>query len=179
MISGIGPLHTDMSPTVTVMSPIARKCAIIYKVKSERMVGIFMVKSIKKSVILVMGLIFMFAAVACSSEVASRVDKNADTAEITAEWDYDHAIQGGENVARYTTDKDEDLPHFTSDGQTFTFNIVPENVYTGTVTVNEDGSYKLTKGESADGPSITAIIEGNSLTVQVNEDNAVIFVVKE
>ena len=133
-----------------------------------------MTKGSKTALVLVLSLVLMLGFVSCV--VKSKVNENAPAAAITSEWVYDHATRDGENVPRYLGDKDEDLPHFWSDGQTFKFNITPGKEYTGTVEVENDGSYKLYKnGEEM---YVKATITGNALTLKVGKNNTVVFVAK-
>lgn len=138
-----------------------------------------MVRSLKKTFATVMCAFILIACAACSLSVDSKVDKKTDKADITSAWTFDHAVNKGKNVPRLATDTDNDpkIPHFSSDGKTFTFNITSKNTYNGTVTDNGDGTYTLTYRE--DKPKIKAVIEGNSLTVEVSADSSVVFVVKK
>ena len=125
------------------------------------------------ALVIVFTLIFSFTACA----VKSKVNEDAPQASITDEWTFDHATNKGENVPRYLFDKDEDLPHFSSDGTNFTLNIVPGKIYSGTVEKIDDGNYILHK-EGSD-KSVNVSIAGNSLTVHVSDDTNVVFVVKK
>ena len=122
----------------------------------------------------VISLIVLIACVSCA--VASQVNENSKTAPITSKWTFDHATNGGKNIQRLLFDKEENLPHFTSDGQNFRFNITAANEYTGTVTQNDDGSYTLCKDGDPE-KAIRASITGNALTVYTSEDSTVVFVV--
>lgn len=133
-----------------------------------------MTKGSKTALVLILSLVLMLGVVSCA--VKSKVDENAATAPITSEWSYDHATKDGNNVPRYLGDKDEEMPHFWSDGESFKFNITPGKEYTGSVVVENDGSYKLYKnGEEM---YIKATISGNSLTLHVGKNNTVVFVAK-
>jgi hypothetical protein len=133
-----------------------------------------MSKGYKRLIVPVISLVILIACVSCA--VISKVNENAKTAPITSKWTFDHATNKGENVPRHMFDRDEDLPHFSSDGETFTFNIVPGSVYTGTITQNDNGSYTLINNGNEDKP-IIAEITGNALTIIINDDTNVVFVV--
>jgi hypothetical protein len=133
-----------------------------------------MSKGYKRMIVPVISLVVLIACVSCA--VASKVNENSKTAPITSKWTFDHATNNGKNVQRNIFDKEEDLPHFSSDGETFEFNIVPGNVYTGEVELNDDGSYKLYKTGNSE-KSIRAAITGNALTVYITDDTTVVFVV--
>ncbi|SCW26818.1 hypothetical protein SAMN02910456_00153 [Ruminococcaceae bacterium YRB3002] len=135
-----------------------------------------MIKTIKKFAVVTVCLFALVAFAGCAEE--SKVDESADTADITAEWTFDHAVSGGEDVPRYSNTSDKDLPHFSTDGETFTFNIVPDKTYTGRIEDNGDGTYTLINPNNED-KTISAKITGNSLTITINEENSVTFVVKE
>ena len=138
-----------------------------------------MINVLKKTSAVILCAFILIACVACSLDEKSKVDRNAGKADITSTWTFDHAVNKGKNVPRLATDKDEDpnIPHFSSDGKTFTFNIRAKNTYKGTVTDNGDGTYTLTYRE--DKPKVKAVIEGNSLTIVVSENSSVVFVVKK
>jgi hypothetical protein len=133
-----------------------------------------MSKGYKRLIVPVISLVILIACVSCA--VISKVNENAKTAPITSKWTFDHATNKGENVPRHMFDRDEDLPHFSSDGETFTFNIVPGSVYTGTISQNEDGTYTLINNGNEDKP-IKATVNGNALTIIINENTNVVFVV--
>lgn len=133
-----------------------------------------MVKGLKKAIVLIISVVVLMCCASC--EAKSKVDKDAETAPITSEWSYDHAMNKGENVPRYMFDSDKNLPHFSSDGETFTMNIVPGKEYSGTVVANDDGSYSIYNNGT--GQPILVTIEGNSLTVHINDDTSVTYVVK-
>ncbi len=133
-----------------------------------------MTKGSKTAIVLILSLVLMLSVVSCVKN--SKVNENAPTAPINSEWSFDHASKDGENVPRYLGDKDDDLPHFWSDGETFRFNITPGKEYTGTVSLENDGTYKLYRdGEKM---YVTAVIKGNSLTLKVGKNNTVVFVTK-
>ncbi|MBR3142514.1 MAG: hypothetical protein IKF09_05095 [Clostridiales bacterium] len=133
-----------------------------------------MTKGSKTALILILSLVLMLGFVSCV--VKSKVNENAAPAPLTSEWTYDHATRDGENVPRYLGDKDEELPHFWSDGETFKFNITPGKEYTGTVVNEGDNNYRLYRnGEEM---YIKASITGNSLTLKVGKNNTVVFVTK-
>ena len=134
-----------------------------------------MSKVLKKISAIVITFTLLFSLAAC--QVKSKVDEDAPQASITDEWTYDHATNKGEYVPRFLFDSDSKLPHFKSDGTNFTLNIVPDNVYTGTVEKIDDGNYVLHK-EGSD-KTLDVSIAGNSLTLHVSEDTNVVFVVKE
>lgn len=139
-----------------------------------------MVGSLKKMYVVVLCAVVMIAACACKpKEAASKADTSADKAPITSEWVFDHAVSNGKYVSRLASSKEEDanIPHFKTDGKTFTFNLTEKNTYTGTVEDNGDGTYSLVK--SADKPKLKVTIEGNALTVHVSDASNVVFVVKK
>ncbi len=129
---------------------------------------------LKKIIVLVISMVVLFSCVSCAAKSNSA---NSDAAPITSEWTYDHAVNKGNLVSRTSTDRDEDLPHFSSDGKTFSFNIVSGKTYTGTVEANDDGTYTLRNG-SGKGDPITVTIEGDSLTVHISDNTSVTFVTK-
>jgi hypothetical protein len=133
-----------------------------------------MPKGYKRMIVPVISLIILIACVSCA--VASKVNENAQTAPITSKWTFDHATNDGKNVHRYLFDKEEDLPHFSSDGENFRFNITPGNEYTGTIELNDDGTYTLYRNGDKD-KRIRASITGNALTVYTTDDSTVVFVV--
>ena len=117
-----------------------------------------MVNTCKKVCAVIMCALILAACAAClARKEDSKVNAGADKAPITSEWIYDHAVSGGKYVPRLSTDKEDDpkIPHFKTDGKT----------------------YSLSK--SGNQNKLLVKIEGNSLTVQVNENNCVVFVVKE
>ena len=133
-----------------------------------------MTKGSKTALVLVLSLVLMLGVVSCV--VKSKVDENAPLASIDSEWSYDHATKDGGNVPRYLGDKDEEIPHFWSDGENYRFNITPGKEYTGTVECVKEGSYKLYR----DGKEmyINATISGNAPTLHVGKNNTVVFVTK-
>ena len=133
-----------------------------------------MPKGYKRMIVPVISLIVLIACVSCA--VASQVNENSKTAPITSKWTFDHATNDGKNIQRSLFDKEEDLPHFSTNGETFRFNITTANEYTGTVTVNDDGTYTLSKDGDPE-KSIQASITGNALTVYTSEDSTIVFVV--
>ena len=127
------------------------------------MSGIF-----KKIIAVVLTLTVLMGFTACKAK--SKVNVNAPQASITDEWTFDHALKQGENVPRFIFDSDKNLPQFTSDGTNFTFNIVPGKI--------DDSNYVLYKDGSHD-KALPATIAGNSLTLYVNDDTYVVYVVKK
>ena len=139
-----------------------------------------MVNTCKKVCAVIMCALILAACAAClARKEDSKVNAGANKAPITSEWIYDHAVSGGKYVPRLSTDKEDDpkIPHFKTDGKTFTLNITEKRTYSGSVEDNGDGTYSLSK--SGNQNKLLVKIEGNSLTVQVNENNCVVFVVKE
>ena len=135
------------------------------------MSGIF-----KKIIAVVLTLTVLMGFTACKAK--SKVNVNAPQASITDEWTFDHAMKKGEEVPRYLFDKDSTLPQFTSDGTNFSFYIVQDNVYSGTVEKIDDSTYLLYRDGSKD-RSLPATIAGNSLTLHVSDDTYVVYVVKK
>ena len=133
-----------------------------------------MFEGIKKVFVLVISLTVLICCASCAMK--SKVDVNADTAPITSEWTFDHAVNKGNDVPRLMFDKDENLPQFSTDGNTFSFCIVSGKTYSGTIEANEDGTYTLSN--NGKGQPLTVIIEGNSLTVYITDDTSVTFVTK-
>lgn len=133
-----------------------------------------MTKINRRMIVPVISLIILIACVSCA--VVNKVNENAKTAPITSKWTFDHATRDGKNIPRYIFDKEEDLPHFTSDGETFTFNIVSGKNYTGTLEQNEDGSFML-RNNNNEAQSIRAEIKGNALTLYTTDDSTLVFVV--
>jgi len=134
----------------------------------------FMTSNRKRMIVPIISLIVLIACVSCA--VVSKVNENAQTAPITSKWTFDHATKDGKNIPRYILDKDEDLPHFTSDGETFTFNIVSGTNYSGTLEQNDDGSYTLRNEYNSD-QTIRAVVKGNSLTIYTPGESTLVFVV--
>ena len=131
---------------------------------------------IKKIIVVVLTLTVLMGFTACKAK--SKVNVNAPQASITDEWTFDHAMKQGENVPRFLFDNDAMLPHFTSDGTNFTFNIVPDKDYSGTIEKIDDSNFVLYKDGSHD-KALPATIAGNSLTLYVNDDTYVVYVVKK
>ena len=82
-----------------------------------------MSKGYRRLIVPVISLIILIACVSCA--VISKVNENSQTASITSKWTFDHATNKGENVPRRMFDRDEDIPHFSSDGETFTLTSYP------------------------------------------------------
>ena len=96
-----------------------------------------------------------------------KTDENGNTL-ITSNWKcVSYYVNGQRTVlseqpfwVRLITSND--IPRFrTGDGETFTFNILQKK-YTGNLTLNEDGTYKLDTGK---GKPLFGKIEGNTLTL--------------
>ena len=134
-----------------------------------------MSKILKKVFAVVLSLAVLMGFTACG-EVKSKVNVNAAQASITDKWTYDHVVSGGEYVPRYIFISDKNNPHFSSDGSTFTLNVVSGKEYTGEVEKIDDSYYILHKPGSD--KSVDAIIAGNSLTVKIDDDHEVVFVTK-
>ena len=134
-----------------------------------------MSKIFKKVIVVVLSLAVLLGFTACG-EMKSKVNENAAQASITAEWTYDHAISKGEYVPRYIYTSDKNSPHFSSDGSTFTMNIVPDKEYTGEVEKIDDCNYRL-HNPSSD-KTVDVIIAGNSLTVKISDEYLIVFVEK-
>ena len=133
-----------------------------------------MFKGLKKVIIPVICLAVLICCASCA--VKSKVNVNAETAPIDSEWTFDHAVNKGTDVPRRMFIKDADFPHFSTDGETFTFNIVPEKIYSGTIVANGDGTYVIYN--SSGSQSLNVTVEGNSLTVHITDDTYVVFVAK-
>ena len=134
-----------------------------------------MSKVFKKVIVVVLSLAVLLGFTACG-EMKSKVNENAAQASITAEWTYDHAISKGEYVPRYIYISDKNSPHFSSDGSTFTMNIVPDKEYTGEVEKIDDCNYRLHNPSSDN--TVDVIIAGNSLTVKISDEYLIVFVEK-
>lgn len=135
-----------------------------------------MSKIFKKVIVVVLSLAVLMGFTACG-EMKSKVNENAAQAPITAEWTYDHLVSHGEYVPRYIFISDKNNPHFSSDGSTYTINIVPDKEYTGEVEKIDDCNYRLHNPNSD--KSVDVFIAGNSLTVKIDDDHEVVFVAKK
>ena len=135
-----------------------------------------MSKVFKKVIVVVLSLAVLLGFTACG-EIKSKVNENAPQAPITAEWTYDHLVSHGEYVPRYIFISDKNNPHFSSDGSTYTINIVPDKEYTGEVEKIDDCNYRLHSPNSD--KSVDVFIAGNSLTVKIDDEHEVVFVAKK
>ena len=108
-------------------------------------------------------------ATACVGKTAPEGD-----VDITAQWRFESVTSDkGEVMGRLPWESDEDLPSFASDGTVFNISTVPGTVRTGTVTLNDDGTYMLTSDDN--GSEFTAVIEGNTLTIYFPENRELAF----
>jgi hypothetical protein len=108
-------------------------------------------------------------ATACVGKTAPEGD-----VDITAQWRFESVTSDeGEVMGRYPWESDEDLPSFASDGTVYNISTVPGTVRTGTVTLNDDGTYTLTSDDN--GSEFTAVIEGNTLTIYFPENRELAF----
>ena len=135
-----------------------------------------MSKVFKKVIVVVLSLAVLLGFTACG-EMKSKVNENAAQAPITSEWTYDHLVSNGEYVPRYIFISDKNNPHFSSDGSTYTINIVPGKEYTGEVEKIDDCNYSLHSPNSD--KAVDVIIAGNSLTVKIDDEHEVVFVAKK
>ena len=123
-----------------------------------------MKKRIKTILAVVICCFLLFSVAACGS---SSSDATEETYGITADWEYYSLTVNGETTYRSAVIPDSDNPHFSSeDGATFKLNVVPDKIYTGDLTLNEDGTYTLTKKDADDSAaSLNLKIEGDMLTI--------------
>ena len=128
--------------------------------------------SLKK--VFVAALAFMLMALSlCATACVGKTASEGDV-DITAQWRFESVTSDkGEVMGSLPWESDEDLPSFASDGTVFNISTVPGTVRTGTVTLNDDGSYTLTSDDN--GNEFTAVIEGNTLTIYFPENRELAF----
>ena len=134
-------------------------------------------KSIKKVLTLLACFLMVSFGVACGLGRPA-ADKTLPNAPITSKWSFDSVTTASGTSGRlFISDKNE--PEFsTADGVNFSLRVVKDkDPYTGTITDNGDGTYTLTNSNNT-GKPVTAKIEGNVLTIIINDSSNLTFVAK-
>ena len=132
-----------------------------------------MKKNIKKVLAVLGCLLVMALGMACGRPSA---DKTLPNAPITSKWSFESVTTSSGTSERIPV-LDAAGPSFsTDDGVNFSLQITKDKTpYTGTITDNGDGTYTLTNPNKPDKP-INAKIEGNVLTIIINDTSNLTFV---
>lgn len=130
-------------------------------------------KTIKKllAVLLAVTTLTAVALVLSSCSVDNEPSEDID---ITSDWIF-YSVTGDDGVTTYRDDGESEgfMPFFVCDGTSFEISTVADSVRSGTVTVNEDGTYTLTMDES--GREFQAKIEGSLLVIYFSEGRELAF----